>query len=138
MQHYTLLERNLIYTAVTRGKKLVTITGQSKALAMAVKTRKSSRRLTKPAVRIAGGRAMNWQVYIILCSDESLYTGITKDIDRRFNEHAEGRGAKYFRGRQPVKVVYLEKDHNRSTASKREAQIKAMDRSEKASLLLPK
>jgi exodeoxyribonuclease V alpha subunit len=54
MQHYTLLERNLIYTAVTRGKKLVTIIGQSKALAMAVKNRKSNRRLTKLANRISG------------------------------------------------------------------------------------
>ena len=54
MQHYTLLERNLIYTAVTRGKKLVIIVGQPKALAMAVKNRKSNRRLTKLAIRIAG------------------------------------------------------------------------------------
>jgi exodeoxyribonuclease V alpha subunit len=54
MQHYTLLERNLIYTAVTRGKKLVTIIGQPKALAMAVKNRKSNRRLTNLAARIAG------------------------------------------------------------------------------------
>ena len=53
MQHYTLLERNLIYTAVTRGKKLVTIIGQPKALAMAVKNQKSNRRLTKLANRIA-------------------------------------------------------------------------------------
>lgn len=55
MQHYTLLERNLIYTAVIRGKKLVAIIGQTKALAMAVKNRKSNRRLTKLAARIAGG-----------------------------------------------------------------------------------
>jgi exodeoxyribonuclease V alpha subunit len=55
MQHYTLLERNLIYTAVTRGKKLVTIIGQPKALAMAVKNRKSNRRLTKLASRISAG-----------------------------------------------------------------------------------
>ena len=54
MQHYTLLERNLVYTAVTRGKKLVTIIGQPKALAMAVKNRKSNRRLTNLATRIAG------------------------------------------------------------------------------------
>lgn len=53
MQHYTLLERNLIYTAVTRGKKLVTIIGQPKALAMAVKNRKSTRRLTNLAARIS-------------------------------------------------------------------------------------
>ena len=55
MQHYTLLERNLIYTAVTRGKKLVTIIGQPKALAMAVKNRKSNKRLTKLAVRLGIG-----------------------------------------------------------------------------------
>jgi exodeoxyribonuclease V alpha subunit len=54
MQHYTLLERNLIYTAVTRGKKLVIIIGQPKALAMAVKNRKSNRRMTKLSARIAG------------------------------------------------------------------------------------
>ena len=56
MQHYTLLERNLIYTAVTRGKKLVTIIGQPKALAMAVKNRKSNKRLTKLATRISEQR----------------------------------------------------------------------------------
>jgi ATP-dependent exoDNAse (exonuclease V) alpha subunit len=62
MQHYTLLERNLLYTAVSRGKKLVTIIGQPKALAMAVKNRKSNRRLTKLAPRIAGtwGRVGRW------------------------------------------------------------------------------
>ena len=53
MQHYTLLERNLIYTAVTRGKNLVTIIGQPKALAIAVKNRKSNLRLTKLAARIS-------------------------------------------------------------------------------------
>jgi exodeoxyribonuclease V alpha subunit len=53
MQHYTLLERNLIYTAITRGKKLVTIIGQPKALAMAVKNRNSTKRLTNLAARIA-------------------------------------------------------------------------------------
>ena len=56
MQHYSLLERNLIYTAVTRGKKLVAIIGQPKALAMAVKNRKSNRRLTKLKERITEGK----------------------------------------------------------------------------------
>ena len=54
MQHYTMLERNLIYTAVTRGKKLVVVIGEAKALAMAVKNHKSHRRLTKLAGRISG------------------------------------------------------------------------------------
>ena len=77
---------------------------------------------------------MNWQVYIILCSDHSLYTGITTDIERRFRQHAAGCGAKYFRGRQPLQVVYLEHSHSRSSATSREAQIKGMSRSEKIML----
>jgi len=79
--------------------------------------------------------ARNWQVYMILCSDNSLYTGITTDIARRFRQHAQGSGAKYFRGRRPLQVVYCEADHSRSSASKREAQIKAMKREEKAILV---
>lgn len=78
---------------------------------------------------------LNWQVYILLCSDDSLYTGITTDIERRFCQHAQGSGAKYFRGRRPLQVVYLEADHTRSSASKEEARIKALTRSEKELLL---
>jgi putative endonuclease len=78
---------------------------------------------------------MNWQVYIILCSDNSLYTGITTEIERRFRQHCEGRGARYFRARRPLKVVFLEKGHTRSTAGKREAAIKALSRAEKTLLL---
>jgi putative endonuclease len=70
--------------------------------------------------------SMNWQVYIILCSDSSLYTGITTDLNRRLSQHAAGRGAKYFRGRLPEKVLYLETGHTRSTASRREAAIKML------------
>lgn len=67
---------------------------------------------------------MNWQVYIILFSDNSLYTGITTDSERRFRQHTKGDGAKYFRGRQPLEVVFLETGHNnRSSAAKREYQI---------------
>jgi putative endonuclease len=73
----------------------------------------------------------NWCVYIIRCSDDTLYTGITTNINRRFNQHAEETGAKYFRSRQPLQVVYLEKNHSRSSATKREARIKAMNRADK-------
>ena len=69
---------------------------------------------------------MNWQVYIILCADGSLYTGITTDVERRFNEHAAGKGARYFRGHTPSKVVYLECGHDRSSASRREVAIKKL------------
>jgi len=78
---------------------------------------------------------MNWFVYLILCSDASLYTGITADIERRINQHAKGKGAKYFRGRQPVRLVYLESGHNRSTATKRELFIKGMSSVEKSLLV---
>lgn len=74
---------------------------------------------------------MNWHVYIILCSDDTLYTGITTDIERRLRQHAQGSGAKYFRGRQPKELLYLEGGHDRSSASRRELAIKALKASEK-------
>jgi putative endonuclease len=76
-----------------------------------------------------------WQVYVIACSDASLYTGITTDIDRRFGQHASGRGARYFRGRKPRRVVFLETGHTRSSAGCREAEIKHFSRSEKLRLI---
>lgn len=76
-----------------------------------------------------------WVVYIILCSDESLYTGITTDIVRRFNQHLHKKGAKYFRGREPIEVVYLESCTNRAHASRREAQIKRLSVLEKRFLI---
>ena len=81
---------------------------------------------------------MNWLVYIILCSDDTFYTGITTNLQRRFDQHASGRGAKYFRGRQPVQVVYQESGHTRSTASTRELKIKALARAEKSILIFSK
>jgi putative endonuclease len=78
---------------------------------------------------------MSWQVYIVLCSDDTFYTGITTDLQRRFRQHASGRGAKYFRGRQPVKVVYQEKGHTRSSAGKRELEIKTLARIDKRNLI---
>jgi len=80
--------------------------------------------------------SLAWSVYIIEASDASLYTGITTDVDRRFEEHASGKkGAKFFNGRKPVKVVYRENDHSRSSASKREAEIKKLSRLDKKTLI---
>jgi len=80
-----------------------------------------------------------WYVYIILCSDTSLYTGITTDVERRFAEHANDdgkqKGAKYFRARAPKEIVYVEAGHTRSTASQREAALKRLSRSDKLSLI---
>ena len=80
--------------------------------------------------------ALKWSVYIIEASDDSLYTGITTDIERRFDEHLNGKkGARYFNGRKPVRVVYREAGHNRSSASQREAEIKSLSRREKEILI---
>lgn len=77
-----------------------------------------------------------WLVYMILASDNSLYTGITTDIQRRWRQHCGlSGGARFFRGRRPVRLVYLEQGHDRSSASKREAVIKKMTRSAKQALL---
>jgi putative endonuclease len=77
----------------------------------------------------------NWTVYVILCSDNSLYTGITNNLPRRFSQHGSAKGAKYFRGRQPVKVVYTEHGHNRSSAGKREIALKQLKHAEKMLLI---
>ena len=79
---------------------------------------------------------MTWTVYIIECDDQSLYTGITTDLNRRFNEHGDSsRRARYFAGRAPVKVVFQESGHDRSSALKREYAIKQLSRSAKLSLI---
>jgi putative endonuclease len=78
----------------------------------------------------------DWMVYIIRCSDNSLYTGVTTDLERRFQEHlSHPRGAKYFNGRKPMEVVYSEKGHTRSSASQREAAIKKLSRDKKLLLI---
>lgn len=82
------------------------------------------------------GDGGEWFVYIIRASDDSLYTGITTDLQRRLKQHQTGKGgAKYFRGRQAGDFVYTESGHSRSSASIREAQIKKMTRQQKNMLL---
>lgn len=79
----------------------------------------------------------NWFVYMILTSDRQVYTGITTDMVRRWNAHASGKtGARYFRGRRPEYLCYFETDHTRSSASQREAAIKAMSATAKRLLIL--
>jgi predicted GIY-YIG superfamily endonuclease len=76
-----------------------------------------------------------WYVYILKCGDGTLYTGIATDVTRRLREHQQGIGAKYTRGRMPLRIVYRERRPTRSSASKREAEIKSMSRPEKAELI---
>lgn len=79
--------------------------------------------------------AENWHLYILRCGDDSLYTGITTDVARRFAAHQEGKGAKYTRGRGPLEIVYQEPCGTHSQALKRELEIKALPRQEKLALL---
>ena len=76
-----------------------------------------------------------WTVYILECADKTLYTGITIDIDRRVQEHDGGKGAKYTKGRGPMKIAYTETCVDRSDASKREIQIKKLARADKLKLI---
>ena len=88
------------------------------------------------------GKANGWNVYIVKCSDGSLYTGITTNLDRRLKEHntdtasgKAGRGAAYTRSRRPVKLVYSEVLPDRRLASRREFEVKNMSRSAKLQLI---
>lgn len=73
--------------------------------------------------------------YILKCNDDSLYTGWTNDITHRLKMHNEGKGAKYTRGRGPVKLVYLEEFETKQEAMSREAKIKRLSRKEKLLLI---
>ena len=74
-------------------------------------------------------------VYVLECSDGSLYTGYTTDLERRVAEHDAGEGAKYTRGRTPVELVHAESFDSRSAAMRREYEIKGLSRAEKERLL---
>lgn len=78
-----------------------------------------------------------WTVYIIQCNDQSLYTGITLDLDRRFKEHlAQGpQCAKYLRGKDPLTLVFQRKVDSKSEALQLESQIKKLSREQKLELI---
>ena len=79
---------------------------------------------------------MTYFTYIVRCSDNSLYTGITTDLVRRVNEHnTSPKGAKYTRGRRPVVLQYSETYNDRSSAMSREYQIKQLSKSQKEELI---
>ena len=80
---------------------------------------------------------MAWHVYIIECSDGTLYTGITNDLDRRITAHNDGRGAKYTKSRRPVRLRFSEPAANRKNASQREYAIKSLRKAEKMRLITP-
>ncbi|SEK93826.1 putative endonuclease [Haloferax larsenii] len=74
-------------------------------------------------------------VYVLRCSDDSLYTGYTTDVERRVAEHDAGEGAKYTRGRTPVELVHVESYDSKSKAMSREYEIKQLSRRQKLDLV---
>lgn len=77
---------------------------------------------------------MNY-TYIVKCSDDTLYTGWTNDLEKRINDHNDGRGAKYTKPRRPVVLAYYEEFRTKEEAMRREWQIKQLSREEKLKLI---
>jgi len=74
-------------------------------------------------------------IYILLCSDNSLYTGYTNDLKQRIIDHNAGKGSKYVRSRLPAKMIYSEEFKTKSEALKREMEIKGWKRNKKVAVL---
>jgi putative endonuclease len=81
------------------------------------------------------GENKEWFFYMVRCKDNSLYSGITIDVENRVREHNRGTGAKYTRTRTPVTLIYSEKHNNESEARKRESEIKSWTRIQKEQLI---
>ena len=78
---------------------------------------------------------MSYYVYVLLCKDGSYYTGHAKDVERRFEMHRNGRGARYTRMHEPEKLVYIEQFGSRGEAMRRERQIKTLSHDKKHQLI---
>ncbi len=91
--------------------------------------------LTQKRLRILFMTEYEHTVYILKCSDGTLYTGYTNDMEHRLNMHEEGKGAKYTRGRGPFQVMYIEKFPTKQEAMQKEYQIKQLSRTEKFQLI---
>ena len=78
---------------------------------------------------------MNWFCYLLRCADDTLYCGITNDLDKRLAAHNAGTASKYTRVRLPVELIFAESCADRSVASKREMEIKKLTRADKLALV---
>ncbi|OGM31533.1 methyltransferase [Candidatus Woesebacteria bacterium RIFCSPHIGHO2_01_FULL_44_21] len=76
-----------------------------------------------------------WFLYILLCRDNSYYTGITTNIKNRFTDHKEGKGGAYTRSHKPIKIIYRETLPSKSEALRREIQLKKWSRAKKEALV---
>lgn len=77
----------------------------------------------------------DWHIYLIKADDDSLYCGISTDVKRRLHEHQSGKGAKYFRGRKALEVMFTHSHLSRSTASQLEWKVKRLSRKNKIALI---
>lgn len=87
------------------------------------------------ARRVSETPTLVWFVYILRCSDGTLYTGVTLDLDRRCRQHNAGTASRYTRSRLPAKLVYREEQPGQGMALKREASVKRLTRREKLALI---
>jgi putative endonuclease len=78
---------------------------------------------------------MYWRVYLLRCSDNSLYCGATTDVERRLNEHNQGQGARYTRSRLPVSLVWSSGELTKSDAFKEEYRIKRLSKAMKEGII---
>ncbi len=76
-----------------------------------------------------------YYVYMLLCARNQIYTGITTNVERRFEQHVAGKGARFTRSAPPLKIMFVESAKNRSSALKREAEIKKLSRNKKLELV---
>jgi putative endonuclease len=86
-------------------------------------------------LRIEAHGNLAWLVYILLCADGTLYTGVTTDLTRRCRQHQAGTASRYTRGRRPTRLIYQETHASRSLALRREAAIKTLSRRAKEELI---
>ena len=83
------------------------------------------------ARRSIGESRDRWFCYLLECADGTLYTGITRSLERRLSMHDRGWASRYTRGRRPVRLLYAEPHRDRSSASRREIEVKKMSRAKK-------
>lgn len=76
-----------------------------------------------------------WFVYILLCADNSFYTGISNDPQKRFSDHKKGKGGRYTRSHKPIKIIHLEQLRTKSDALKREIELKSLTKKQKEQLI---
>lgn len=97
---------------------------------------KKQNQATIPKGGASSGDMSRWIIYILRCADNTLYTGVTTDVERRLKEHnSTAAGARYTKTRRPVQLVYAENAANRSDACRREYQIKQLNRTAKENLI---